>query len=197
MASNPPGSRSHKPWLVMLIVAVTACFIGPIQAAQAATDVYHEHIRGLAVLGTSSSGSADGCLETGAYLFSDKTTTSYQSYSYNYCTEVYEFVYGTAAPTTFKVTGNLASAHVVATIALVDLYTGQSAGQITVDETFTANAAAETSTYAESDHVPGEYLLRYRVSMTSRSADATGTLTFNDYAAIGKGTSATVRITQT
>ena len=167
-------TRTRRSRLAVLVLAVAVCLIGPVPAADAATEVYHQTVRGVSVSGDSFV--TDGCTTTYRYLFSSKDTTHYQSWSYNRCTSEGEFLYGEAVPDVFRVAGRLGSVRVVATIPLIDSNTGESAGAIEVDQTFRATSPAVTTTERDSERIPGDYLFRYRFTGMVREADANGTL---------------------
>lgn len=193
MTTNFAVQDSRRSRLVVLVLAIAACIVGPTMSATAATEVYHQTVRGVSVSGDKFVD--DGCATTYQYLFSNEDTTHYQSWTYNRCTGEFEFLSGEAVPTTFRVTGRLASVRVVATIPLTDASTGQSAGEATVDETFRAASPAVTSTSSQSERIPGDYLFRFRFTGTVREATASGTLGSLQNASITKIRSGTLSIT--
>ncbi|KGM01122.1 hypothetical protein Q760_03695 [Cellulomonas cellasea DSM 20118] len=152
--------------------------------AQAATDVYHQSFRGLFLDGWTSTD--DGCTTTFVGAASDETTTWYANESYNRCTGEGSGVLGSATPTTFTLRGNLSSGHVVATIPLTDLYTGEPAGEILVDNTWTATAKPTKSTWVTSVNLPGSFRYTNRLTALSAPATATGTVPMEDSGTVGR-----------
>jgi hypothetical protein len=75
---------------------------------------------------------------------------------------------GTSPPST--------AAHVVATIPLIDAFTNEPAGQIVVDNTWTATQKPTKSKNSSSENLPGEFHLTTRFSGTAAPATVTGTV---------------------
>jgi len=160
---------------VLLVPVMVA--LGPA-TAHAAIWVWSQHARDLTV---SAYGSTDdGCTTTSTTLDASATRVLYSAWSYNACTGEESGVYGWTAPTSFSVRGNLATAHVVATIPLTNAYTGEPAGQILVDDTWTATERATTSTYSYTANVPGEYRYISRSSGSVSPAVVTGTVPLDE-----------------
>jgi hypothetical protein len=170
-------SRSRRPFLAALGVLTLVLAAVPA-TAQAATQVFKQTFREYTVDGYGSTN--DGCTASATTLNAGDTTVLYSSWSVNSCTGEALYLYGRAAPTTFDVRGNLATAHVVATIPLTNVDTGEPAGQIVVDETWTATQQATKGTYSYTTNLPGEYRYSSRSKGNVAPATVTGTLALDD-----------------
>jgi hypothetical protein len=161
------------PSLVLAVVSAT-----PAAAGAADTQVTKFKLRGLTVTASGQIPSSDPCLQdTLVDLWAGTADAGLRVYisqwSYNRCTQVGAFQYGSAAPTTYKVLGSLASAHIVATVPL-QTDSGDPAGTVHVDNTWTATAPAVRETETETESYPGGYMHRYSFKGTFRLAEVTG-----------------------
>lgn len=162
------------PCLVLAAVCAT-----PASAGASDASVSKLKVRGLTVTASGQIPSSDPCLQDTlvdlwAGTADDGLRVYVSQWSYNRCTQVGITTYGSAAPTTYRVLGSLASAHIVAVVPL-QTESGGPAGTMVVDNTWTATSAAVRETYTETESYPGGYSYRYTFKGTTRFADVTGT----------------------
>lgn len=164
--------------LTVSTLVLAALYAAPATAQTTDRAVTKLTVRGLSVSGWGEIPSSDPCLQNTlvnlwAGTADDGVRVYYSEWLYNRCTGLGTYQYGSAAPTTYKVSGSLGSAHIAATIALTTEI-GAPAGLVEVDNTWTATAPAIRETSTETEHHPGGYLSRYTFKGTSRQAAVVG-----------------------
>ena len=145
--------------------------------AQAATSVFQQSFRGPGVSGYAST--QEGCIRTSTTVDADATRVFYSFTVSDDCAGVATVVFGSAPPTTFSVRGNLATGHVVATIPLRGA-DGLPAGEVLVDDTWTATEPATKGTYVYTENLPGEYRYSSRASGSRAAATVVGTVPLDE-----------------
>lgn len=172
--------RRRAPFRHRLTAAVATCALTALAlvlapaTAGAATDVYKERFRGVVLDGSTSVD--DSCTSTSTRVVADATRVLYVRVIRDGCTGEISGVFGEAPPTVFDARGNLATARVVATIPLVDLLTGSPAGEIVVDDTWTATGRAAKSKSTFRTNLPGELLYSQSSIGSTAPATVTGTV---------------------
>jgi hypothetical protein len=191
-----PRSGLRRTAAVLAVLPLLVA-LGLPAPANAANEVRHSTSRGLSLDGDY--GVFDECSFTEYFVHAGEDaegviTVYYAAFSTDDCTGEQGYVFGTAAADQFTLTGNLHSAHLVATIPLTDGYTGEPAGEITIDDTWTAFGPVSVTTVVERDHVPGDYLVLRRTTGTVRTAEVTGNLPL-DLGYLGWGTRSELTVT--
>ena len=172
--------RRRAPFRYRFAAAVATCALTALAlvlapaTADAATDVYKERFRGVVLEGTTSVD--DSCTSTSTRVVADATRVLYVRVIRDGCTGEFSGVFGEAPPTVFDARGNLATAHVVATIPLVDVLTGSPAGEIVVDDTWTATDRAAKSKSTFRTNLPGQLLYSQSSIGSTAPASVTGTV---------------------
>lgn len=184
--------RLLRSFLTMLPLTALLLLGAPPAANSAPTEIFTRHVQGLTL--SARNYTQDGCINSSEFLLADRTEVIYVSSSVNTCTGERTEITGSAVPTVFKVTSRLGSAHIVATIPLSDASTGASAGELTIDETFTATRPADR-VYNGHSHflLPGIAVVVDNFSGTTRQGVVTGTIDF-DFAVLANVTDMSVSV---
>jgi hypothetical protein len=194
-ASRPTSRRLAA--VLPLLLAVLPLLLGPVAPAGAATVVQHSTFRAISLDGDY--GVFTECTATEYFVHVGENsdgvvTVYYASFTTDDCTGEQGYVYGSAPADQFQLTGNLHSARLVATIPLTDGETGEPAGQISVDDTWTAFGPVSMTTVVDRDVVPGDHVVVRRTTGTVRTAKVTGNLPL-DLGYLGWQTRSEVTIT--
>jgi hypothetical protein len=150
------------------------------------------------VTGGGLSQSSDGCQQTywsfQAYIDIDgRPSVDYSRTTSDICFGEHRTVVGHTYDAVIEISG-LHSARVVATISLTEWPPpGQPAGEVRIDNTFTAFGAAETGQSRLVDHVPGTSMFLVISNGRWRQAESTGALPL-DFAAITNNTSVYLQV---
>jgi len=190
--SGASRRRSTAQWVVLPCVASALALALTSTAAAAAVEVYKQSFREQTVSAYAST--QDGCTSTSTTVDAGATRVVYTHFTYDACTGEATALLGSAPPTTFDVRGNLSTAHLVATVPLTNLGTGEPAGQVVIDDTWTATQQATKGKYSYSTNTPGEYRYSSRSAANQAPATVTGTVAF-DYGYIWKVTMMEISVT--
>lgn len=143
-----------------------------------------------------SSMSADGCRETTWFIQAGKSYdgTNFASYyrsTWDICySEAVESASGETHSDVSLESTPLRSARVVATVPITDSRTGDPAGEVRIDNTFSAYGPAHADQYASVDRF-GDMMLQITSSGTWREATSIGGMKM-DFATLTRGTSHTL-----
>jgi hypothetical protein len=160
---------------VTVPLAVIGFVVVPAGSAAAAADVTHGNR--LVVSGFTTTTSQDGCLSASTSIFGDAEEVGYFFSSFNRCTGEGQLYRGDGVPDVFKVKGDLASVHVVATIVLRNNVTGEPLGGVVkLDNTWTASDKPVTFRSDPMTNVPGQFLFLDRSRVAFAPATVTGTV---------------------
>ena len=177
---RPPSVLRRLTRAAMAVpLTIAVAFALPAGAAQAATEVFKDTIRGEVV--RASSFDDDGCVQSFTDFRATEDSAFYFESSFNVCTnQEGELIFGEGTPTVFEVGKNLETARVVVDIQLDNGET------LHVDNTWTAEEGkAVKERFSSSIRLPDGSRFTDRSRGTFRNATVTGTVPF-DVGQIGK-----------
>jgi hypothetical protein len=187
----PSFARRITAFLVAIPMALVAVLLAPASAKAAEVERYR--FNGVVVTGYDLSvDEVDECVVTVHSVTASKELVTFYSQIFNQCAggsggEEQFIATGSAAPTYFATRGTRA-AHVIATVPLYDISTGDFVGDVELDNIWTAAGPAVRDRSSYSTSLPGSYRLSYRTSGTVAPATVTGTVPFETHATIGRYT---------
>ena len=191
LSEAPSYVRRIIAVLVAIPIALVVVLLAPASAEAAEVERYR--FNGVVVTGYNYSVyEADECVVTIHSVTASKELVTFFSQTFNQCAggragEEQIIATGSSAPTYFAARGTRA-AHVIATVPLYDVNTGDFFGEVELDNIWTSAGPAVRDRSSHSTSVPGSYRLSYRTSGTVAQATVTGTVPFETHATIGKYT---------
>lgn len=173
-----PTSRQRATSVAAVLPVAALAVLAPMAPAQAATEVYRSTFSGQSVSGSATRTSE--CTEVSTGVDAHADLVEYFAFTTNTCTGGTVFTVGKAAPERFEMTKD--AAHVVATVEMRDVSTGEATGQVVrIDNTWTATSK-EPRTHSEPVvlQFPGLYRLSERGWTRSLTASVTGTVPLDE-----------------